>query len=366
VPIINLEALVETLVALPAETEWVEFKHNRFDPQEVGEYVSALANGAILTDQRSAYLVFGIEDGSHQVVGTTADPMKHKVGGEAFINWLARGLDPRLNIEVGEGRCRDQRVVVLVIDPAYARPVRFMGVEYIRNGPHKRRLADFPEKERALWLATTRFSFEQADAARHIAPSDVVSSLHLDVFFNLLQEPKPGSESSIIDRLIREGLIRDDLQGGYDISNLAALTLAKDLGAFPGLRRKVLRIVRYRGTDKLETLEERTPTEGYAASFQAILRTVLAAVPAHEAIIDGVRRNVPMVPEIALREVIANALIHQDLTTGGAGPLIEIYADRVEVTNPGEPLVEPDRFLDAPPRSRNEALASLMRRLRIP
>jgi predicted HTH transcriptional regulator len=365
VPIINLEALVETLVALPAETEWVEFKHNRFDPQEVGEYVSALANGAILTDQRSAYLVFGIEDGSHQVVGTTADPMKHKVGGEAFINWLARGLDPRLNIEVGEGRCRDQRVVVLVIDPAYARPVRFMGVEYIRNGPHKRRLADFPEKERALWLATTRFSFEQADAARHIAPSDVVSSLHLDVFFNLLQEPKPGSESAIIDRLIREGLIRDDLQGGYDISNLAALTLAKDLSAFPGLRRKVLRIVRYRGTDKLETLEERTPTEGYAASFQAILRSVLAAVPAHEAIIDGVRRNVPMVPEIALREVIANALIHQDLTTGGAGPLIEIYADRVEVTNPGEPLVEPDRFLDAPPRSRNEALASLMRRLRI-
>ena len=363
--IIDIEALVETLAALPAETEWVEFKHNRFDPQQVGEYISALANGAILADQRAAYLVFGVEDGTHDVVGTTVDPGAHKVGGEAFVNWLARGLDPRLNVELGEGLCRGRRVVVFVIDPAYARPVRFLGVEYVRNGAHKRRLADFPEKERALWLATTRFKFEQADAARHMTPATLLASLDLDSFFNLLQEPKPASDVATLDRLVREGLIRSDLQRGYDLSNLAALALARDLNQYPGLQRKMVRIVRYRGGDKLETLEERVPTEGYAAGFQSILRTVLAAMPSHEAIIDGVRRNVPMVPEIAVREVIANALIHQDLTTGGAGPLIEIYADRVEVTNPGEPLVEPDRFLDAPPRSRNEALAALMRRLRI-
>jgi predicted HTH transcriptional regulator len=162
----------------------------------------------------------------------------------------------------------------------------------------------------------------------------------METFFGLLQEPRPASDASMLDRLMREDLIRSDLQNRYDISNLAGLALALDLNVYPGLRRKMIRIIRYRGKDKLETLEERAPVEGYAAGFQAVLRTVLAAMPSHEEIVEGVRRNVPMVPEIAVREVIANALIHQDLTTGGVGPLIGIYPDRVEVTNPGEPLVE--------------------------
>lgn len=118
-------------------------------------------------------------------------------------------------------------------------------------------------------------------------------------------------------------------------------------------------------TDKLQTLEEHAPTTGYAAGFQAMLRTLLTVVPSHEEVVAGVPRSIPMFPELALREVLANTLVHHDLTTMGAGPLIEVYTDRVEVTIPGEPLVEPDRLLDAPPRSRNEALASLMRRLGI-
>jgi predicted HTH transcriptional regulator len=69
-----------------------------------------------------------------------------------------------------------------------------------------------------------------------------------------------------------------------------------------------------------------------------------------------------MFPELAVRELVANALIHQDLTIVGAGPTVEIFADRIEITNPGAPLVDVNRFIDSPPISRNEALASLMRR----
>lgn len=72
-----------------------------------------------------------------------------------------------------------------------------------------------------------------------------------------------------------------------------------------------------------------------------------------------------MYPPIAIREIVANALIHQDMTVVGAGPLVEIFSDRVEITNPGEPLIEPARMIDFPPRSRNEALAALMRRMKI-
>ena len=274
-------------------------------------------------------------------------------------------LDPRLTVLIEEGECHGQRVVVVEIDPAYSRPVRFQRIAHIRNGPHKRQLADFPDKERALWLATMRYKFEKTIAVRNLPAERTLALFSIDPLFALLREPRPAGDGAILDRLDREELIVSDLQGGYDITHLGLLAFGADLTTLPSLARKAVRIIRYRGTDKLETLDEHMPVIGYAAGFQAILRTMLASVPSHEEVIDGVRRAVPMIPEIALREVLANALIHQDLTTLGAGPIVEIYADRVEVTNPGEPLVEPDRLLDAPPRSRNEALASLMRRLGI-
>ena len=85
----------------------------------------------------------------------------------------------------------------------------------------------------------------------------------------------------------------------------------------------------------------------------------------NEVIGQALRRSVPMFPELAIRELVANALIHQDFFVTGAGPMIEIFDDRIEITNPGEPLVDTQRFVDTPPKSRNEVLASLMRRFRI-
>jgi predicted HTH transcriptional regulator len=65
-----------------------------------------------------------------------------------------------------------------------------------------------------------------------------------------------------------------------------------------------------------------------------------------------------------VRELIANALVHQDLSIGGMSPMIEIYANRVEISNPGEPVVPVERFIDGY-QSRNERLADLMRRMSI-
>jgi len=361
----DIARFVETLIAMPHEAEWFEFKQNRFEPEAFGQYMSALANSAILAEQRCAYLVYGVEDGTHAVVGTTVDLHRERVGNEAFLNWLARMLDPRLTLTVEVGECRGQRVVVVEIDPAYVRPVRFKQAAWVRNGPHNRHLADFPDKERSLWHATGRHTFERSMAMRNKGPAEVLAVLNPNPLFDLLGEPRPVGDAGVLDRMAREELIVSDLQGGYDVTNLAVLALARDLASVPGLARKAVRIVRYRGNDKLDTLEEHAVPAGYAVGFQAILRNLLAMVPSHEEVVDGVRRSIPMIPELALREVLANALIHQDLTTMGVGPLIEIYADRVEMSNPGEPLIEPDRLLDAPPRSRNEALASLMRRLGI-
>lgn len=118
-----LAGLVNELRKLPHETEWVEFKTNRAEPQEIGEYLSALANGAALNEKDAAYLLWGIEDGTHAVIGTNFTPSTAKgKGNEPLENWLRRGLTPQLNFKFHEVRSGDERVVIMEIDPARQQP----------------------------------------------------------------------------------------------------------------------------------------------------------------------------------------------------------------------------------------------------
>src|SRR5690606_3908671 len=129
-----------------------------------------------------------------------------------------------------------------------------------------------------------------------------------------------------------------------------------------GLKRKAMRVVAYKGDDRIQAEREQEGGKGYAAGFEGLIGYVNTLVPTNEVIEQALRKTVPMYPELAVREVVANAIIHQDFSVTGAGPMVEIFKNRMEITNPGEPLVSTDRFVDTPPKSRNEALASLMRR----
>lgn len=104
--------------------------------------------------------------------------------------------------------------------------------------------------------------------------------------------------------------------------------------------------------------------KGYAVGFQGLVEYIDGLVPSNEVIEQALRREVKMFPEIAVRELVANALIHQDFTESGTSVMIELYEDRMEISNPGKPFISPDRFIDEY-QSRNERLADLMRRLGI-
>lgn len=147
----DLMALVDELRALPKETEWIEFKVNNDAPDDIGEYISALANSARLLDQPFGYLVFGVEDGTHTVVGTVFRPRDMKVGNEEIESWLARLLDPRIDFSLHECDYNGLHVVVLRIDPARHIPVKFKGEAFVRIGTSKKKLKGYPEKESKIW-----------------------------------------------------------------------------------------------------------------------------------------------------------------------------------------------------------------------
>lgn len=360
-----LQNLVRELAGLSRETEWVEFKENNANPQEIGEYVSAIANSAALEGKQRGYIVWGVRDADHQIVGTTFKPLTEKVKGQELENWLAIGLRPSINFRIHEGTVDGQPVALFEIPAAAHTPVRFGDFEYIRVGSYKKKLRDHPEKERQLWTILSAGSFENEIGHAGAAPADIIALLDHTSFFALLGQQQPPSTDAIVRRLVEEDLIVARADGRYDIRNVAAILFARDLSAFGRLGRKAVRVVTYEGTGRTSALRERTEQVGYATAFRSLLEYIDTQIPRREKIEHGLRTDQRTYPEDTIREPLGNALIHQDFSMSGVGPLVEIFSDRIEITNPGEPLVPPDRFLDAPPRSRNETLAGLMRRMRI-
>ena len=144
-------------------------------------------------------------------------------------------------------------------------------------------------------------------------------------YFDLLGTPLPDGRAAILDALRRDRLIAPCKAGGFDITNLGAILFAKDLGGFPRLGRKAMRVIRYRGASRIETFREHEDTKGYAVGFDGLIGHIDAWLPANEVIGPALRKTVRAFPVPAVRELVANALIHQDFSVTGAGPMVEIF-----------------------------------------
>lgn len=148
----ELQAKLDELLRLPSETEWIEFKHNNENPLDIGEYLSALSNGAALHGRRTGYLVWGIEDGTRAVLGTKFRPKLAKKGNENLESWLLHQLNPRIDFTIHEFERSGKPVVLFAVQAANSIPVRFSGEAYIRVGSYKKKLKRL-SRERAAALA---------------------------------------------------------------------------------------------------------------------------------------------------------------------------------------------------------------------
>ncbi|WP_432956213.1 ATP-binding protein [Micromonospora haikouensis] len=358
----QLAALVRELITLPREIEWLEDKANNADPELIGQYISALANSAARASHERGYMIWGVRDSTRELVGTTFKPFQAKVGNENLENWLTRLTSPQIAFEFHELSIDDFDLVLLEVERASHRPISFKGEEYIRIGSHKKKLKDHPAAAKELWKSFILSSFEEGIAVDRLQAADVTARLDYPAYFHLMKMPLPENRAGILDVLAAEGMVLRDDDGLWSITNLGALLFAHDMKDFPSTRRKAVRVIQYRGKSRVETIKEQAGVHGYAAGFGGLIGYISGLLPSNEVIGQALRQTVKMYPDLAVRELVANALIHQDFSLTGTGPMVEIFEDRIEITNPGVPLVDPLRFIDSPPRSRNERMAALMRR----
>ncbi|MGE0809760.1 MAG: ATP-binding protein [Immundisolibacter sp.] len=335
----------------PSEHQRLEFKEakQQFDTRKLNEYCVALAN----------------EGGGVLLLGVADKPPRPVVGTQAFPNIvdaaekLFQAVGFRVDIEAVAHP--DGRVLVFHI------PSRPRGTAYHCDGKYLMRageaLVPMSEDQLRRIFAEGQPDWLEEPSRTGLDGQQVVELLDTQTFFELLKLPYPTERTGVLDRLVRERLV-DEAAGTYTVRRLGALLLARRLEDFPDVSRKAPRVIVYTGTSKLATKLDQTGTRGYAVGFQGLVRFVMAQLPQNEVIEDALRKEVKLVPDVVIRELVANALIHQDFMVVGASAMIEVYSNRVEISNPGEPLVPLERFIDGY-QSRNERLADVMRRMGI-
>jgi len=199
-------------------------------------------------------------------------------------------------------------------------------------------------------------------ATTNASAEDVIALLDTQAYYDLLKVAYPDSRAGVLKHLEEEGVIRR-FESNWNITNLGAILFAKKLDSFgPSLSRKAARFIVYDGVNKLKTRIDMPGNRGYAVGFKGLVDYVHDAAPRNEFLEVAIREEIKMFPQQALRELIANAMVHQDFSVDGTALRIEMYDDRVEISNPGVPSIPPERFIDED-LSRNEMLAELMRRL---
>ncbi len=343
--------LKEWLV-LPTEGTSIEFKeaNQQYSFDKLCEYCVGIAN----------------EAGGHIVLGVTDKPPRQAVGTAAFPNLVAteQKLFDRLRFRVDASEITHdgKRVVVLTI------PGRPRGAAYSFDGRYLMRSG-----ERLVTMSDDRLraifnegqpSWLEEPAFPPVTGEEVLTLLDVDVCFQLLDRLTPSSIEAKIDQLLKLQLI-DRVGSAFSVRRMGAILLARKLSDFPSdISRRAPRVVVYQQGSKLSTRIDQQGAYGYAVGFQRLVRFIEEQLPRNEVIAGALRQNVQLISTVMIRELTANAMIHQDFSMSGTSLMVEVYPDRVEFSNPGQPVLPVDRLIDNY-QSRNERLADLMRRMRI-
>ena len=374
-----LLAVLENLLSLPREQATVEFKSNWELPSDIGQYISALANSAALNGHDRAWMVWGVEDTSHEVKGATFDPFTQKIkdgSNQSLTMWLQVMTAPRADFCFHELQHPQGRVVMLEIHPARSAPVAFQHVRYVRVDSHKVKLADHPDKEARLWATlgvkddwsgavVPGASFDDLDAAaiamarQRFAEFLIRGEADADRHNSIRAEVAGWDDATLLNKahITKQGRI----------TRSALLLLGKDESAhfLAPADTKISWVLRDAHNGTVTSVPFGIPFLLATDRVYARIRNVtLDHMP------DGTLfpTPVPQYDPWVLREALHNCVAHQDYLLGGKINVVE-HPDRLVLTNLGQFIPESVEWMlehQSPPEHyRNQWLIDGMIRLRM-
>lgn len=360
----EIEKVLEYLRIRNSECTWIEVKEEQISEDKLGETISAIANSCLLEGKEYGYILIGVKDRVWEVVGTSKKLSNfHVKGGQDIELYLKIMLTPEINFYFfDEINIENKKISIVKIESASHTPIAYKKETYVRIGSNNKKLKEFPETARKLWIKVSGFNYEDTIIKKDNEVEDILKLLDYEEYYRLLKKRIPEIEI-IINEFIKEKYIVKKNQK-YDITALGGLLLANDLNDF-SLTRKGIRVIFYKGVTKTEILEQKWGNRGYANGFTNLMKYIRTKILKEEKINNlGFRETYYQYSNLVIRELIANAIIHQDLSILGNQIKIEFYENRIEISNPGTPIIDVWRFYDTN-RTRNLKLASNMNKFGI-
>ncbi len=344
--------LKDSLEPVPCELNEIDWKGGLSDKTDrMAQHISAFANHLC-----GGILVYGVnDDGSlFSLSKEQIDGIVKKLGNIAHNN-----LSSHIQIEHSV-QCYEGYSLLFVYIPEEAeKPVHLRGKDiyasYYRSGGQTLKMS--PKQVQALIAKSRGFSFEESSALDSLTQKQVLELLDYQAVFRLRDRNLPKSPDTVIS-LLKEMGYCSETNGRWSITNLGAILFARSLKNFPSLSGREVIVRKYEGQNNRQLLFEQQGGLGYAAGFEGLIDLIMRNTG--KEVINVTRSVEPTYPNVSIREFVANALIHQDFAIEGSPITIEIFSNRLVITNPGAPLNNIARLIDLPPRSRNERLAQSM------
>ncbi|MBR1547961.1 MAG: putative DNA binding domain-containing protein [Prevotella sp.] len=347
-----IKALEGSLHPIPQELNTIDWKCALSDKSErLAQHICAFSNTA-----NGGFLAFGVNNDT-----TFASLSKEEI--EEITNKLGNiaknNLAWSVQLEHAVAEYQGHAILFIRIPEQTNKPIYLRGKDiyeaYIRSAGHTVKMSK--EQVHELIAQSHGLSFEDRVAKSGVSIEEVKNLLDCPKMFELLNKNMPSDKLQMMKLMEEYGLIaeRDEL---YDILNLGAILFAKQLKDFPTLKGKEIIVRRYQGTNNRILSLEYTCQTGYAIGFKDLVDFVNKNTSTES--IEIQREAVPSYPIVAIRELTANMMVHQDTAIKGMPLTIEIFTNRLTFTNPGSSLNDVNRLIDLPPHSRNESMAQMM------
>lgn len=347
-----IKILKDSLHPIPAELNELDWKSGLSDKTErLAQHISAFANM-----KGGGILVYGVHnDGTcFNLEKEETDKIIQTLGNIAQNN-LVYSIPIEHSIMEFEGN----NLLFVYIPEQVDKPVHLRGKDiytsYHRSAGQTVKMSR--NQVKALIATSQGITFEQQVAKDGLTKNDVLNLLNFRALYRILDKNIPQSADAIIDRMVDYHLC---IQEGetWSITNLGAILFANGLQDFQNMKGHEVVVRKYVGTNNRQQEFEQHGVYGYAVGFEGLIDFIMRSTSTE--LIDVKREDIPTYPRVAIREFVANALVHQDFGITGMPVTIEIFSNRLSITNAGAPLNDINRLIDLPPQSRNEQLAQMM------
>jgi predicted HTH transcriptional regulator len=347
-----IKVLKDSLYPIPSELNELDWKSGLSDKSErLAQHLSAFANL-----KGGGILVYGVHND-----GTCFDLTKEEIDKtvQTLGNIAQNSLVYSIPIEHAVMDFEGHALLFVYIPEQSDKPVHLRGKDiytsYHRSAGQTVKMSR--NQVKALIATSQGITFEQQLAKENLTKEDVLKYLNYKALYHILDKNIPQSTDAIIERLADYQLCK--LVGeSWSITNLGAILFANDLQNFPNMAGHEVIVRKYVGSNNLQQEFEQHGVYGYVVGFEGLIDFIMRNTSSEK--IDVKREAVPTYPRVAIREFVANALVHQDFGITGMPVTIEIFSNRLSITNAGAPLNDINRLIDLPPQSRNEQLAQMM------